>query len=67
VLGIGDASGMFQIDIARGRYDAAMLAQFDHLAAEAGVYIRLADLLPTIMRAGERGRRAHRKRREWSG
>ena len=53
VLGIGDASGMFPIDIASGRYDAAMLAQFDNLAAEAGVYIRLADLLPTIMLAGE--------------
>ena len=31
-----------------------MLAQFDHLAAEAGVYVRLGDLLPTIMLAGER-------------
>src|SRR5918994_251454 len=54
VLGIGDASGMFPIDIASGGYNAATLAQFDHLAAEAGVYIRLADLLPTIMLAGER-------------
>ena len=54
VLGIGDASGMFPIDIASGGYDAAMLAQFDHLAAEAGVDLRLADLLPTIMLAGER-------------
>jgi sugar (pentulose or hexulose) kinase len=54
VLGIGDASGMFPIDIASGDYDVAMLAQFDHLAAEAGVNLRLAGLLPTIMRAGER-------------
>ncbi|MFZ1115658.1 MAG: FGGY-family carbohydrate kinase [Propionibacteriaceae bacterium] len=54
VLGIGDASGMFPIDIASGGYDTAMLAQFDHLAAEAGVYVRLGDLLPTIMLAGER-------------
>ena len=54
VLGIGDASGMFPIDIASKNYDAAMLAQFDHLAAEAGVNLRLADLLPTIMLAGER-------------
>ena len=37
VLGIGDASGMFPIDIATGSYDATMLAQFDQLAAEAGV------------------------------
>jgi sugar (pentulose or hexulose) kinase len=54
VLGIGDASGMFPIDIASGGYDAAMLAKFDHLAAEAGVHLRLADLLPRIMVAGER-------------
>ena len=64
VLGIGDASGMFPIDIASGGYNAAMLAQFDHLAAEAGVDLRLADLLPTIMLAGRAGRRAHRNRRE---
>ena len=29
VLGIGDASGMFPIDIGTGGYDAAMLARFD--------------------------------------
>ena len=29
VLGVGDASGMFPIDIATGGYDATMLAQFD--------------------------------------
>ena len=53
VLGIGDASGMFPIDIATGSYDAAMLARFDQLAAEAGVELTLADLLPTIRLAGE--------------
>ena len=53
VLGIGDASGMFPIDITSGGYNTAMLAQFDHLAAEAGAHLRLADLLPTIMLAGE--------------
>src|SRR3712207_3703197 len=53
VLGIGDASGMFPIDIAAGSYDARMLTRFDQLAAEAGVELRLADLLPTIRFAGE--------------
>ena len=53
VLGVGDASGMFPIDIATGDYDATMLAQFDQLAAETGVELRLADLLPTIRSAGE--------------
>jgi sugar (pentulose or hexulose) kinase len=53
VLGIGDASGMFPMDIATGNYDARMLAQFDQLAAKTGVELRLADLLPTIRLAGE--------------
>src|SRR5215213_10065464 len=30
VLGIGDASGMFPIDISAGGYDATMLTRFDH-------------------------------------
>src|SRR3954453_4094083 len=53
VLGVGDASGVFPIDIAAGDYDATMLAQFDQLAAATGVELRLADLLPTIRSAGE--------------
>jgi sugar (pentulose or hexulose) kinase len=53
VLGIGDASGMVPIDIATGSYDATMLQRFDQLAADAGVELRLADLLPTIAVAGQ--------------
>ena len=52
VLGIGDASGMFPIDGDTGRYSAAMLARFDQLAAEAGVELTLAELLPDIALAG---------------
>jgi sugar (pentulose or hexulose) kinase len=52
VLGIGDASGMFPIDGDTGGYHPAMLARFDELAAEAGVQLRLADLLPRIEVAG---------------
>jgi sugar (pentulose or hexulose) kinase len=44
---------MVPIDIATGSYDATMLRQFDQLAAEAGVELRLADLLPTIAFAGQ--------------
>ena len=57
VLGVGDASGMFPIDTstsdraARG-YDATMLARFDQLAAEAGVELTLAELLPAVAPAG---------------
>ncbi|HLM05049.1 MAG TPA: FGGY-family carbohydrate kinase [Blastococcus sp.] len=52
VLGIGDASGMFPIDDHTRGYDATMLARFDQLAAEAGVQLTLADLLPRIEVAG---------------
>ncbi|WP_456600414.1 xylulokinase [Blastococcus sp. SYSU DS0616] len=53
VLGVGDASGMFPIDATTGGYDAAMLARFDQLAAEAGVEVTLAELLPAIAVAGQ--------------
>jgi sugar (pentulose or hexulose) kinase len=53
VLGVGDASGMFPIDITAGGYDATMLARFDQLAAEAGVDLTLGELLPAIKVAGQ--------------
>ena len=56
VLGVGDASGMFPIDVATGGYDAAMLATTDRLLAEAGApgaLPALADLLPRVLPAGE--------------
>jgi sugar (pentulose or hexulose) kinase len=53
VLGIGDASGMFPIDTVTGRYDTTMLARFDQLAAEAGVELTLAELLPAVALAGQ--------------
>jgi sugar (pentulose or hexulose) kinase len=52
VLGIGDASGMFPIDGSTGGYSAPMLSRFDQLAAEAGVELSLAELLPAIALAG---------------
>ncbi|HEY5879800.1 MAG TPA: FGGY-family carbohydrate kinase [Nakamurella sp.] len=53
VLGIGDASGMFPIDITTGGYDATMLDKFDDLTAGHGFTVGLTDLLPTIRRAGD--------------
>jgi sugar (pentulose or hexulose) kinase len=52
VLGIGDASGMFPIDGGTGGYDTTMLDRFDQLAAEAGVELTLAELLPAVALAG---------------
>jgi sugar (pentulose or hexulose) kinase len=54
-LGIGDASGMFPIDIAKRSYDGQMLERFDRLAAEAGVELSLGRLLPQIRVAGDAG------------
>ncbi|KAB1653624.1 ATPase [Pseudoclavibacter chungangensis] len=51
VLGIGDASGMFPIDTARGDYDAAALDAYERLAA--GQLPRpLRHLLPEVLPAG---------------
>jgi sugar (pentulose or hexulose) kinase len=53
VLGVGDASGMFPIDVATGGYDERMLAQFDELVAPRRPGTRLADLLPEVLPAGQ--------------
>jgi len=53
VLGIGDASGMFPIDTRTGSCDATMIDAFDNLVAGHALKWRLADLLPSIRRAGE--------------
>ena len=44
---------MFPIDVGTGGYHATMLDRFDQLAAEAGVELTLADLLPGIASAGQ--------------
>jgi len=53
VLGVGDASGMFPVDVATGGYDAALLTRFDELAGEAGAGFSLGSLLPEVLAAGE--------------
>ncbi|WP_020015979.1 xylulokinase [Promicromonospora sukumoe] len=52
VLGVGDASGMFPVDVATGGYDQRMLAQFDEVASGHGFGRGLADLLPGVLPAG---------------
>lgn len=53
VLGIGDASGMFPIDIQRRDYDAHMLETFDAMAAKKGFARKAKDILPQVLCAGE--------------
>lgn len=53
VLGVGDASGMFPIDMKTGNYDAAMIEKFDALTGREGVNFKLSDILPSVLTAGE--------------
>lgn len=53
VLGIGDASGMFPIDIQTGNYDQNMIGKFEDLVSGEGYLWKLQDILPKIMKAGE--------------
>jgi len=53
-LGIGDASGMFPIDVEKKQYHVKMLEQFDALVADKGYGWKLADILPEVKVAGEK-------------
>lgn len=53
VLGVGDAAGMFPVDPATGSYDANMLASTDELLAGHGLRRGLADILPSVLLAGQ--------------
>ena len=55
VVGIGEASGMFPIDIQAGDFDSGMLEKFDAEAAAKGYEWKLADLLPEVRVAGRPG------------
>ena len=53
VLGVGDASGMFPIDPATRDYDADLLSRFDRLAADNAPGVKLRELLPEVLVAGQ--------------
>ena len=53
VLGVGDASGMFPIDIKTGNYDQGMIDQFNNLISGEGFVWKLEDILPKVLSAGE--------------
>jgi len=52
ILGVGEASGMFPIDVATRGFNAGMIAQFDERVAERDLGWMLADLLPGVLPAG---------------
>lgn len=53
VIGIGDASGMFPIDPDTNGYDVKMLVKFDSLTEGTEFGVKISDILPKIVPAGE--------------
>ncbi len=53
VIGVGEASGMFPIDIETKDYNQKMVDQFDELIADKNFGWKLRDILPKSLLAGE--------------
>lgn len=53
VIGIGEAAGMFPIDSKKNCYDEKMMEDFDSLVRKKGYTIKLKDILPEILLAGD--------------
>ena len=53
VIGVGDASGMFPIDVKTGNYDQEMINKFNALISDEGFEWKLEDILPEVLMAGE--------------
>lgn len=53
VLGVGDASGMFPIDITTQNYDKGMIDSFDALMKPQQVPWQLIQILPQVLVAGQ--------------
>ncbi|MCI6006297.1 MAG: FGGY-family carbohydrate kinase [Blautia sp.] len=53
VLGIGDAAGMFPIDIETKDYHEEMVQKFDALVAPEGFSWKLRDIMPQVLVAGQ--------------
>ncbi len=54
VIGVGEASGMFPIDMNTKDYNATMVAQFDELIASENLSWKLKNILPKSLVAGEK-------------
>lgn len=53
VLGVGEASGMFPIDIATGKFNQTMVAAFNKEVEGKGYPWKLLDIFPEVLTAGE--------------
>lgn len=54
VLGVGEASGMFPIDIDTKNYNSDMVKKFDELIASKNFSWKLEDILPKVLVAGDK-------------
>ncbi|MDD2459186.1 MAG: FGGY-family carbohydrate kinase, partial [Eubacteriales bacterium] len=54
VMGVGEASGMFPIDLATRSFNTEMASQFDALVTERQYPWQLLDILPQVQVAGEK-------------
>lgn len=53
VLGVGDASGMFPINIQDKDFDGGMIEKFDDLVKDKGYPWKLRQIMPQVLTAGE--------------
>lgn len=53
VLGVGEASGMFPIDIHTKKFNTDMVSKFNELVAPKGYPWKLEDIFPQVLSAGE--------------
>lgn len=53
IVGVGEASGMFPIDIETGQFNERMIDQFDGAVADKGFVWKLRDVLPAVYTAGQ--------------
>ena len=53
VIGVGDAAGMFPIDSDVIDYDETMVKQFDELMASKGSSLKLREIFPAVLTAGD--------------
>lgn len=53
VLGVGEASGMFPINMETKTYHQQMVEKFDHLVEDKQYQWKLKDILPEVLQAGE--------------
>jgi sugar (pentulose or hexulose) kinase len=54
VLGIGEASGVFPIDLKKNDFNKQMVGQFNVLVSERHLPWRLENILPTVLVAGDK-------------